>query len=539
MENLYEQIAQDYMLILLNWAYKKTGAKDKAEDLAQEVLLQIFTAIRKSDSPIADLEHFVWKIAHYTWCNYLRENQRRKVCISMENLQLEGETDDFAVDYAEEEYRRELTSRMRRRISLLNSLQRDIMISYYLEALSVQQIAEKNSMTQSAVKWHLFQTRQKLKKEITTMENKEYVYRPRTLHMAVSGQMPSMEGSDIRMINNSSTKQNICIACYRQPKTPQDAATQLGIPAAYVEDDLKWLLEREFVEKNGTGYSTSFPIISASDEQAVYAVYLRHRAALSDVIVEGLTDAEEKIRAIGFHGSNAPLDKLLWLLIYQFCIHMHIPHPDVEMPVRMDGGKYLPLGFDRSDMDTVPKNVDTAGWGFNGSMQNDDFYWFGLYNFCRSEIESMLNAYTPEGVKLHDLLCSLIHSGGQISGLDESGQYTLAQLVQKGFVSIKDGTAVPNFCVFTRAQFKQLRENVFAPIAGKLEAEKKALVSDLKKCCQDMLPRQLQKYQNALINLMTGHLSYLTTIFAFGDGRLYRPADGSDGEFLTLMYIKP
>lgn len=537
MNDLFEQIAQEYMLLLLNWAYKKTGCRDKAEDLTQEVLLQIFTAIRKSDSPIEDTEHFVWKVAHYTWCNYLRRNARQKMLVPMEDLQLEDDS-NFAADYAEQEYQREMTLRMRRQISLLSFQQRDIMISFYLDGLSVQQIAEKNGMTQSAVKWHLFQTRKKLKKEMDTMENNEYVYRPRTLHMGLSGQIPYMANSDIKMIENSATKQNICLACYRQPLTTEELAARLGIHAAYIEHDLKWLTRQEFVEKNGSRYSTSFLITTAEEEQNIYGVYVKHREALSDFIIKELTAGEDKIRAIGFHGCDAPFDRLLWMLIYQFCLYMHIPYPDVERPIRMDGGKYLPLGFDRSDFDTVAKNVNTAGWGFNGSMQNDNFYWIGLYNFSRSEIETMLDAYTPEGAKLHELLCRLIHSDFSMANLEEAQQFTLAQLVQKGFVSIKGELAVPNFCVFTLPQYKQLKETVFGPLAEKLKEETRLLTADLEECCKNMLPPQLQKYSNFLINLHLGDLAYLTTIFAFEDGRLYCPKDSHDGEFLTLVYVK-
>lgn len=537
MDNYFEQIAQDYMLLLLNWAYKKTGLRDKAEDLTQEVLLQIFTAVRNSGSPIQDTERFVWKIAHYTWCNYLRGNMRQKMLVSIDGLQLEDGS-DLAADYARQEYQKDLTVRMRRQISLLSFQQRDILISYYIDGLSIQQIADKNGMTLSAVKWHLFQTRKKLKKEIDTMENNDYVYRPRTLHMALSGQRFSGACCDIDMIKNSSTKQNICIACYRRPRSTTELAALLGIPAAYIEHDLKWLTEREFVEKNGSRYSTSFPITNAEEEQNIYGVYVKRRKNLSDFIITELISAEDKIRAIGFHGHNTSFDKLLWLLIYQLCLHINIPCPDMERPFRMDGGRYLPLGYDRSDFDTIVKNVNTAGWGYNGSMQNDNFYWLGLYNFSRSEIENMMDAYTPESAKLHELLCRLIHSDFRIAGLEESGQFTLAQLAQKGYVTVRDGLAIPNFCIFTLSQYRQLEETVFNPVVEKLKDEIRLLTADLEECCKGTLPPQLQKYRSSLLHLHLRNLAYLTTIFAFEDGKLYRPANGRDGEFLTLMYVR-
>lgn len=537
LETSFEQIANDYMLMILNWAYKKTGHRDKAEDLAQETLLQIFTALQKSEAPIADTERFIWKIAHNTWCNYVRGNERRKMCISMENLPLEDEK-DFAADYAENEYRRELTQKMRSRISRLNRLQREIIIAFYLESLSIREIALKYGLTEAAVKWHLFSTRKKLKKEITLMENNNYVYRPRTLHMALSGQITSVKLSDILMIENSLTKQNICLACYHSPRTKDTLAELLGIPMAYIEHDLAWLVEREFIEENGSGYSTSFLITDTETEQGEYAVYLKHKKLLSDVIAQELTARQRDIRAIGFHGCDRPFDRLLWLLIYQFCLHLDLPCPAVERPARMDGGRYLPLGFDRDGQADVEKTVDTSGWSYNGSMENDDFYWFGMYNFNPSEIEDMMDACVPEYENLHTLLCELIHSDFRIPEYDEAKKFTLAQLVQKGFVTVADGLALPNFCVFTDSQYRQLRENVFTPIGKKLEAEMQSLTDDLKAYYKRKLPAQLKHLESTAVRHALGDLGFLSTFFAFRDGRLYRPEEKRDGEFLTMMYVR-
>lgn len=544
MENLFEQIAEKYTPVLLNWAFRKTGDRDKAEDLTQEVLLQTLTAIRKEEErqadhkpQIAEPEHFVWKIAHYTWCNYLRGIERRKMCVSMENLQLEDGS-DFAAEYAEEEYRRELMQRMRRQVSRLGSLQRDIMIAFYIEGLSVQKIAEKKKMTQSAVKWHLSQTRKRLRKEIHTMENNDYVYRPRKLHMAISGQAAAMAVTDTVMIENSLTKQNICLACYDRARTVEELAGLLGIPAAYVESDLQWLIEREFVEKNGPGYATSFPIVSSADEQGKYGVLSQHRKTLSDVIVRELTAAQDAVREIGFYGSDRPYDRLLWLLIYQFCRSLHISYPDVKRSVRMDGGEYLPLGFDRTEDEHAEKVPGISGWDYNGSMQRNNFFWFGMYNFGRSVIEEMMDAYTPEGKRMYDLLCRLIRSDFHTEGWDEQEKFILAKLVQSGFVTMQGDQALPAFCIFTQEQYERLREEVFAPIAEKLKPELPGLVADLEIYYKGRLPRHLQSYHQTMVAFALHDLAFFTTFLAFEDNFLYQPSDGHDGEFLTLAYVR-
>lgn len=70
-QKLFEQITDEYSSKILNWAVKKTGNRLEGEDLAQEVLMQVFIAATKQKQ-IEKTENFVWKIAHFVWCNKLR-----------------------------------------------------------------------------------------------------------------------------------------------------------------------------------------------------------------------------------------------------------------------------------------------------------------------------------------------------------------------------------------------------------------------------------------------------------------------------------
>ncbi len=535
---LFDRIADDYSLILLNWAYKKLGDSDKAEELTQEVLLQVFSAISKNSSdgiPIEKLDNFVWKIAYYSWCHYLRQNEHYKLCVPADELKLADDR-DFIVDFVESEYQKQLIYRIRDKIVRLNYLQREIMISFYIDNASLEQIAMHYNISVATVKWHLFDTRKKIKKEVIAMENSNLVYRPRRLHLGINGQAsPTL---DTKFIENSLTKQNICVACYLQPKTLNELTDILGIPKAYIENDIEWLLQREFLIKSKSGYSTFFMIETADDEQKKYAIYMKHKDELSDVIINELIAAEDKIRSIGFYGSDQPLDKMLWLLIYRFCNYQRIPYATNDAPIRSDGGKYFPLGFDRTDFEKVDRSIDTTGWAYNGSMCSDNFWWFGLYNFGESEIEEMMDEYTSEWKQLHEILCSLIYSDYDISVFNENQKFNLSKLVQKGFVTIYGKKALPNFYIFTSEQYKQLEEFVFAPIARKLEDEIVLLTNDLAELCKMKVPAQLKNYYNLFMHMALCDIGYLTTIFAFNEDKLYKPRDNHDGEFLTLMYIK-
>jgi DNA-directed RNA polymerase specialized sigma24 family protein len=91
--------------MLLNWAYKKLGDKAKAEDLAQEVLLQVFAAVKKNISEnkqIEKPENMIWKIAHYVWCHYLRKDTNYKMFVPLDETQIDNDM-DFAEKFADNE----------------------------------------------------------------------------------------------------------------------------------------------------------------------------------------------------------------------------------------------------------------------------------------------------------------------------------------------------------------------------------------------------------------------------------------------------
>ena len=75
--------------------------------------------------------------------------------------------------------------------------------------------------------------------------------------------------------------------------------------------------------------------------QKSYGIHCGLKAQVSDVIVNGLLEAEDTIRQIGFHGSDVPMDKLLWYLIYVFSRYFQEDNEDnavwMEKPLRPDG----------------------------------------------------------------------------------------------------------------------------------------------------------------------------------------------------------
>ena len=540
---LFEEITKEYSLQILKWAYKKCEDGYRAEELTQEVMLQIFSAIRKNretGTRIEQMEHFVWKIAHYVWCHSLRSSARYIMCPIEEDLCDES---DFVSELAENEEQKFLLAKMRKQISRLNYLQREILISFYIDELSQRTIAKKLGISESAVKWHLHDTRQKLKKEMAEdmekQREQEYVYRPKKLSMALSGQVVAQP--DIRMLDENLVRQNICIACYKQPKSLDDLTEQLGIPKAYLEFDLKWLIEHEFVIHESGKYATTFYISSRSEIQQEYAIYCKMQEEVSDVIINGLLQAEENIRKIGFHGSKLPMNKLLWLFIYNFCNYFHEDDRElwIEKPIRPDGGQYFPLGFVEDAEEITEWALDSRGFAYNGAQYSNSFAWFGLYNFGTSVIEEVIQKFAPECTRLHNLLLDIIKADFDTSFITEEQKYDLAKLAEYGFVKVQGDKAIPQFVIVTEEQYERIKREVFAPIEQKLRPGYEVLREELTKHYHAKLPKQLKAISKLPLRQALFDMGYVTTLIAFREGKLYVPENSADGEFLTMAYVKP
>ncbi len=535
MDSRFSAWVDAYALPLLRWAMGKTGNSHQAEELSQEVWLQFFSAVHREEAQgrtIAQPEHFLWRIAKYVWCKQLRQDKHRPDLAAFAPAE-----PDFAQALADQDEQQHLTAWLHQRILHLSRTQREIMILYYIDQLPQKDIATRLNITEGAVRWHLFDTRRKLREEHQTMTptTTDYVYRPGRLHMAVCG-MPVPE-LDIKRINQSLLMQNILLHCYQQGRTVQEIAAALGVAAAYVENDLQWLTAQEFVTEEKERYTTTFLIHDANHRNDICQIFFDHQESVSLAIVRYLMEHEADIRALGFIGCDKPMDKLLWLLLYHFTTYsLPLPLEKPTPPLRPDGGHYNPLGFDRSHR---PERFLDDRWAYNGSMESHGFCWFGLYNFGSSEIEALLKSYTPEWNALRLLLEKLVKHRFDLACVTDEEQYHLAQLVEKGFVLMHDGKAEPNFVIFSNKQYDQLQKQIFQPLADALQPALLRVAEDLHQLSLRTLPRHLHRLAPLDESLALMDIGFMTELIAFKAGYLYEPQDQRDGEFLTMCYLMP
>ncbi len=546
---LFEQMTKDYLPQILGWAVKKTGNRDTGEELTQEVFSQFFSAASKADS-IDKPENLLWKVAHYCWCNHLRKGSQQAVFSELnENL---PDGTDFANDIIFEEVYSTQISKMRREISNLSRIQREAMIFHYLDGLSIADTAQRLNTTENAITWHLFDARKKVRREIENMDAKtNYVYRPGKLSIGVSGD--SGPNPDTKWISGSLIRQNLCLLCYRESKTIDELVSLTGIPKPYLEFDLNWLVEREFMTLEGKKYSTSFPIISRNHMQEIDALYRDTRKDLIDKVIEYLWSHENEIRRIGFYGSDFPKERLMWAIITMFISFVsrnsslltRLKRMD-DRPIRPDGGKYIIMAADKSEADELYPSEILWG-GYSGIWSDscipgsgiDMYYWLGVNSFAGVKYHpEITRADGTTRTLLHWIYSSATEPWFADDKLEPHGKEALAEAVADGLIE-KDGDAYkPKFVVFTLEQMEKLREDIYRPLMESIEP----VLNDLGKKISVMhkadFPKIIKHYADYHSYIDLWDFGIYTLMYAAQDGKLWMPDTPEQGTSLTLVIIK-
>ena len=580
--DLFTKIADDYSLMILNWAIKKTGSRADGEDLAQEVLCQILSFI-KDRTEIEKLDNLIWKIAHYTWCNRLRKYKKENNIISLDTpigLYIIEER-DYINEFAENEALKEELANLRRKISDLSKTQREIIIAYYLENLSVADIALKFKVNKSAVKWHLFDARKKIKERFyINIDNNSNIYKPGRLHLGSSGN--TGPDPDIKRVNDNLIRQNICLLCYGDNGKTIDELTEItGIPKPYLEFDLDWLVDREFLLLENKRYITNFGIKDRQHFYDVRDIYIKYKEKYYKPIINYFNSHEQDIRNIGFHGCDFDWNKLLWsiLTLYLRYFSESDPLKTIKMQdysddydLHKDGGHYSINGFNQSEDQFVDLSKQVISepifepekwhrvngiWcssvGSNSSEFTDNekpednllTYWLGIYIFGSNP--ALITRETAWQKWYRQILKHLLENDFSMDGynaekyknynLMDTTNEILATAVKEKIIK-KDGDKyIPQFTIFTYEQFKKLYSEIFEPLVQEIKPQTLELVEMFKELNERSLPRKIPGYIKKWTYFDIWDSGIKNFMFAADDGYLYIPETPEDGTALTLSFV--
>lgn len=124
------------------------------EDIASGTFIKVYTKLALYN-PRLNLSSWIYRIAHNEAINYIKKNKRHIILGLEEFHALSAATLDF-----DKPTKADIEAVLR----LLNQSDRDILIWFYLEELSIREIAEILKTSENSIKSRLSQARKKAKK---------------------------------------------------------------------------------------------------------------------------------------------------------------------------------------------------------------------------------------------------------------------------------------------------------------------------------------------------------------------------------------
>lgn len=246
-ENNAKKLIETYLKPIYGFCLKRCKTPEDAEDLAQDIALKAYrTLIHRDD--IGDPDRFVWTIAHNALSNYYRNFSRN--FLGLVNIDELSETLAGAQNHPIESLiEAETAAKLKSEIAYLSKLQRRIVIAYYFEGKKLEAIAAELCIPAGTVKWHLFEARKDLKRGMEKMRNTgDLKFNPiKFLYVGTSG-CPGSKGADQNFFR-SRLAQNIAYSVWKEAKTVNEIAEDLGVSPVYVEEEAEYLAEYGYLKE--------------------------------------------------------------------------------------------------------------------------------------------------------------------------------------------------------------------------------------------------------------------------------------------------
>ena len=348
------EFIENYMEKLFYFCLKKTGSYIAAEDLTQDIALQIITALNKGTIPTS-FSAWVWQIARNRYSVWAKEKHNRNKSVTGSDIG-DYEIEDECENTLKEMVRTEQIDLLRRELAFIKSDYRNIVVAYYIENKNVREIAESLSLSTNTVKSRLLRARQILKEGMDmAREFGKRSYNPEEIMYSNICISPGELGQPWTLMDPK-LNQNIFLACYDNPMTAEELAIEVGVALPYMEDAVRHLTSQTLLVKNGEKYETNFPIISREAQQKIHFYYEGILPQLVALITEN-TDrlmAQYQEAGLCYYGEYQSYEEAKWMLLMNFYKDMYSlcsnsPKEKLGNTPRLNRGIWDVVAFEKCD----------------------------------------------------------------------------------------------------------------------------------------------------------------------------------------------
>ena len=330
-----EKDLENYYMELLELAHR--AMPDDAEDLASEVVLSALADIR-AGKQIENPSGYLKTLLSRRKNDILRRKYRDSCVVWDDGSLLSLVPDKKSRAFDEAEY-----SRVRRELSRLNLIYREVLVRFYMRGESIDSIASALGIPVGTVKRRLSSGRERLRERLVMQKNSELSYSPKNLSVSIFGE-ENRNGEPFSLVNNSLLAQNILVAAYEKPLGVSEIADSLGVPAPYVESELERLTAGELMGKTPGGfYYTRAFVCDVSESRGDIPAEEELAAQLAEPLFEILVKITLSERL-----SEKPLETLKLFALNKLAVSaINSVESEIvrfpELPERPNGGKWLAI----------------------------------------------------------------------------------------------------------------------------------------------------------------------------------------------------
>lgn len=516
-ENNAQKLIEKYVKPIYGFCLKRCKTPEDAEDLAQDIALKAYrTLIHRDD--IDDPDKFIWTIAHNALSNYYRDFNRS--AFGTVNIDELSETLASSENHPIESLiEAEAAAKLKSEIAYLSKLQRRIVIAYYFEGKRLEDVARELNIPSGTVKWHLFEARKDLKRGMEKMRNtSDLKFNPiKFLYVGTSG-CPGAKGADQNFFR-SRLAQNIAYSVWKEAKTVNEIAEDLGVSPVYIEEEAEYLAEYGYLKECKGKYLCNI-IIEEPTEELIRLrddTYTKAAKLIANELYDELASSDILNDPNIWGGvtgkmsftEDTPRDKnyLLWSLIPYIAANSgkelykeDIRFEDVAT-VRPDGGNTICTAT--VDNESVKGECDSDWCGICWNESDNLTVWQLDTRWSRHRVN---DSYHSDSMRVISLLKSEYE--GAVLSPDE-----YAFLSQMGLINVlKDGGNIKTAyrCIWLEGvDIENRLLEVGAKIKRKHAAELQKLNDDLEAAFLKDTPKHLVKMRKYGLQ----HIFYSNSIF--------------------------
>ena len=523
-----EKFAKEYLGKVFYFCLKKTGNDADAEELSSDIAFEVISSLSRGASP-ENFDAWVWTVARCRWAKFAA----KKYYKNPEQVDIRDYDDILAAD---DDVERDVilsedTLSLRRELAFIRSDYRKILVSHYVDEMSVSEISKKYDIPVGTVKTRL-QNSRKILKEGMNMARTFGVrsYNPEEVGFVSSGNHTS--GLPFSAVQRKIPK-NILLEASNNPSTIEEFAMELGIAVPYMEEEVEILKKSELLKKiDGDKYITSFFIEPRECRNEINELSCVFSEQNYDKIWALAKKATEKAKEFGV--LNGTVDENDAQMFFAFNIEQKTENSCFEGNVfykfkRADGGNWGFIGFESGTTCRLPANFfnnngsgSDAGISANGYQSEYKQFGKKLYS----------GNGTPDSIYM-PVLKLLSENGGDVGALSESEKALTEHIIKDGYlVKTADGKLLPQMLIFKGDAKQKINEYIFSlPEYEELKARMSEYISKVR----DIVARYSVPYLKDDFDYYVAMSADVRSIIAclWKDKGLYT---GGNAQFVGLYY---